>query len=291
MNNKQFKKYIDKTADTIDIKECGELLACFLLDDCSDEVDKVVNRLNEQYDLIQELKNDNRMLKTTIGRNESYINRLKNTSVWSNHSEPVVNKQEKYYNNLKITENGFIKISGKLDEYYSPLALMNELNEQQETIDEQDNRIKLLEGQLDTYNEGCYEIYKDNQRLEKELEQVKKDREDIFICERDTKNELREFKQKVKKTLEKHYQENNECTEVQKIIQSVIEVIAKEVGIYKDEHSCMYCKFFHPIISQGGAYKCYKKDLFMDYSLYEDCEDFELDTEESLTEKEKKTWD
>ena len=85
--------------------------------------------------------------------------------------------------------------------------------------------------------------------------------------------------------------QQKEFDKVQKIIQSVIEVIAKEVGIYKDEHSCMYCKFFHPIISQGGAYKCYKKDLFMDYSLYEDCEDFELDTEESLTEKEKKTWD
>lgn len=40
--------------------------------------------LNEQNNKIKELKSENKMLKTTIGRNEAYINQIKTIGKWSN---------------------------------------------------------------------------------------------------------------------------------------------------------------------------------------------------------------
>ena len=40
--------------------------------------------LNEQDERIKELKSENKMLKLTIGRNESYIKRLTTKGKWSN---------------------------------------------------------------------------------------------------------------------------------------------------------------------------------------------------------------
>lgn len=47
--------------------------------------DKEVNQLlNEQDKRIKELESENKMLKLTIGRNESYIKRLTTKGKWSN---------------------------------------------------------------------------------------------------------------------------------------------------------------------------------------------------------------
>ena len=40
--------------------------------------------LNEQNNRIKELESENKMLKTTIGRNEAYINQIKTIGKWSN---------------------------------------------------------------------------------------------------------------------------------------------------------------------------------------------------------------
>lgn len=52
--------------------------------DKSLSLEEVEDKLNQQYEEIAKLKNENNMLKTTIGRNEAYINRLTHTSQWSN---------------------------------------------------------------------------------------------------------------------------------------------------------------------------------------------------------------
>lgn len=44
----------------------------------------VVDKLNEQGERISELESENKMLKVTIGRNESYIKRLTMKGKWSN---------------------------------------------------------------------------------------------------------------------------------------------------------------------------------------------------------------
>lgn len=57
-----------------------------------------------------------------------------------------------------------------------------------------------------------------------------------------------------------------------------------------EENNCCYeCKYFTPIISQGGAYKCLKKDRLFDYEYYIDCELFEQD-KKTLREKEERIW-
>ena len=43
--------------------------------------------LNEQDDRIQKLESENKMLKTTIGRNEAEIDRLKHKGEWDNTSD------------------------------------------------------------------------------------------------------------------------------------------------------------------------------------------------------------
>ena len=40
--------------------------------------------LNEQNNRIKELESENKMLKTTISRNEAYINQIKTIGKWSN---------------------------------------------------------------------------------------------------------------------------------------------------------------------------------------------------------------
>lgn len=56
---------------------------------CNTFVDKAVNKLNQQYNTIQDLKKENEqlkseinMLKVTIGRNEAHIKRLTEKSNW-----------------------------------------------------------------------------------------------------------------------------------------------------------------------------------------------------------------
>lgn len=48
-----------------------------------------------------------------------------------------------------------------VDVYFQAEKICDKLNEQEETI-------QSLEGQLQTYDEGCHEIYKDKRKLEKE---------------------------------------------------------------------------------------------------------------------------
>lgn len=55
------------------------------------------------------------------------------------------------------------------------------------------------------------------------------------------------------------------------------------------ENCCVNCKHLKVIISQGGNYRCYKRDLYMD-NFHVDCKDFELD-EIPLREKERRVWD
>lgn len=45
---------------------------------------EVLDLLNEQDNRIKELESENKMLKTTISRNEAYINQIKTIGKWSN---------------------------------------------------------------------------------------------------------------------------------------------------------------------------------------------------------------
>ena len=45
---------------------------------------RIVDLLNEQDVRIKELESENKMLKTTISRNEAYINQIKTIGKWSN---------------------------------------------------------------------------------------------------------------------------------------------------------------------------------------------------------------
>ena len=48
------------------------------------DFDEIVDLLNEQEERIKELESENKMLKLTIERNESYIKRLTTKGKWSN---------------------------------------------------------------------------------------------------------------------------------------------------------------------------------------------------------------
>lgn len=85
------------------------------------------------------------------------------------------------------------------------------LNEQEETIHLLKKDIEIIEEELE------------NER--KAYNKCHKDRTDLFIRERDTKNELREYRQKVKETLQKHYEK------VDTIGKYVIKDITKELGV------------------------------------------------------------
>lgn len=54
-------------------------------------------------------------------------------------------------------------------------------------------------------------------------------------------------------------------------------------------NSCTECKHLQVIISQGGNYHCPKRDVYIDYAFYYDCEYFEQ-SNESLQEKEDRVW-
>ena len=57
----------------------------------------VVDCLNEQDKTIKQLQSEIKMLKTTIGRNEAYIDRLLNAGEWNNTSKEV-EWEQKFYN-------------------------------------------------------------------------------------------------------------------------------------------------------------------------------------------------
>lgn len=69
------------TSDIHRIYDNNEEIACA---DTMDDAEILVVRLNEQYNLIKELESENKMLKTTISRNEAYINQIKTIGKWSN---------------------------------------------------------------------------------------------------------------------------------------------------------------------------------------------------------------
>ena len=45
---------------------------------------RIVNILNQKEERIKELESENKMLKTTISRNEAYINQIKTIGKWNN---------------------------------------------------------------------------------------------------------------------------------------------------------------------------------------------------------------
>lgn len=52
---------------------------------------------------------------------------------------------------------------------------------------------------------------------------------------------------------------------------------------------CPYCEHLRVIISQGGNYHCPKKDIYIDYDFYCDCEYFKK-SKKTLREKEERVW-
>lgn len=55
------------------------------------------------------------------------------------------------------------------------------------------------------------------------------------------------------------------------------------------EKCCSDCEHIKVIISQMGNYYCPKKEVYIDYEFYCDCDDFKRGNE-TLLEKEKKVW-
>lgn len=75
MTEKRFTSDIHRICDN------NEEIACA---DTMDDAETIVDRLNEQYTLIKKLESENKMLKTTISRNEAYIKRVTTKGKWSN---------------------------------------------------------------------------------------------------------------------------------------------------------------------------------------------------------------
>ena len=73
--NKRFTNDIHRICDN------NEEIACA---DTMDDAETIVDRLNEQDNRIKELESENKMLKTTISRNEAYIKRVTTKGKWSN---------------------------------------------------------------------------------------------------------------------------------------------------------------------------------------------------------------
>ena len=73
--NKRFTNNIHRIYDN------NEEIACA---DTMDDAETIINRLNEQDNLIKELESENKMLKITISRNEAYIKRVTTKGKWSN---------------------------------------------------------------------------------------------------------------------------------------------------------------------------------------------------------------
>lgn len=78
---KKYMKHIDECGMYYYICNGEEIIAeAFYGDDAQD----IVDLLNEQNKRIKELESENKMLKTTISRNEAYINQIKTIGKWSN---------------------------------------------------------------------------------------------------------------------------------------------------------------------------------------------------------------
>ena len=75
MTEKRYGKKVDDVDDTIiDITEDGNDFAWFLNDDITDkQVDKVVQRLNELTDEIEQLKQENRQLSLISEKQAKFI--------------------------------------------------------------------------------------------------------------------------------------------------------------------------------------------------------------------------
>ena len=58
--------------------------------------EEIVDRLNEQDVRIKELESENKMLKTTISRNEAYIKRVTTKGKWSNTGDGECLKNNYY---------------------------------------------------------------------------------------------------------------------------------------------------------------------------------------------------
>ena len=68
------KRYLNVIPSGIQDTETGKII----------HGSKIGDLLNEQDERIKELESENKMLKLTIGRNESYIKRLTTKGKWSN---------------------------------------------------------------------------------------------------------------------------------------------------------------------------------------------------------------
>ena len=78
---KKYMKHIDECGMYYYICNGEEIIAeAFYGDDAQD----IVDLLNEQNKRIKELESENKILKTTISRNEAYINQIKTIGKWSN---------------------------------------------------------------------------------------------------------------------------------------------------------------------------------------------------------------
>lgn len=75
--DEEFISYYGGTGHKISNGECG-----FWLWHSKEESQKVCDRLNFIIDENEELKKENNMLKTTIARNESYIQQLTHKGGW-----------------------------------------------------------------------------------------------------------------------------------------------------------------------------------------------------------------
>ena len=68
------------------IRDNGKIImGCFI----QPQAEPIVKLLNELHEENIRLKSENNMLRTTISRNEAYIDRLTHKSKWSNNSQEL----------------------------------------------------------------------------------------------------------------------------------------------------------------------------------------------------------
>ena len=80
--NKRFTITQDYEEYHRQIRDNGHIImGCFI----EPQAEVIVDLLNQLNDENEQLKSENNMLKVTIGRNEAYIDRLKNKGEWDNH--------------------------------------------------------------------------------------------------------------------------------------------------------------------------------------------------------------
>lgn len=83
MSNRYGDKYRVHNLVKFDYSQIGEYIDEFHTDRPLRN-DELVDLLNEQNVRIKELESENKMLKTTINRNEAYIKRVTTKGKWSN---------------------------------------------------------------------------------------------------------------------------------------------------------------------------------------------------------------